>query len=83
MKRSSKVSSKGQVTIPLEIRRRLGLKFGDRVEFIAENGRTIIRPERSAQNPFTKYVGALPAFPSIGEINAWVRSLRGEEDSEE
>jgi antitoxin PrlF len=78
MKRSSKISSKGQVTIPLEIRQRLGLRAGDRVEFVTENGRTIIRPERPAQNPFAKYVGALPAFSSVREINAWVRSLRDE-----
>ena len=29
---SSTISSKGQITIPLEIQRRLGLKEGDRVE---------------------------------------------------
>ena len=83
MKRSSRISSKGQVTVPLEIRRRLGLRSGDRVEFVTENGRTIIRPEQPAQNPFAKYVGALPAFSNVSEINAWVRSLREEEDSEE
>jgi antitoxin PrlF len=83
MKRSSRISSKGQVTVPAEVRQRLGLRSGDRVEFVTENGRTTIRPERPAQNPFTKYVGALPAFSSVREINAWVRSLREEEDSGE
>jgi len=73
MKRSSKISGKGQVTIPLEIHPRLGLRAGDRVEFVTENGRTIIRPESLAQNPFAKYVGALPAFSSVREIDAWVR----------
>jgi len=29
--------------------------------------------------PFEKYVGALPAFSSIPEANAWVRTLRDEE----
>jgi len=37
MKRStSTISSKGQVTVPQEIRKRLGLEPGDRVEFVAE-----------------------------------------------
>jgi AbrB family looped-hinge helix DNA binding protein len=76
---NSTLSSKGQITIPLEIRRRLGLKEGDRVEFVVEGERTIIRPARSPKNPFEKYVGALPAFRSEREMNAWVSSLRDEE----
>jgi antitoxin PrlF len=76
---NSTLSSKGQITIPLEIRRRLGLKEGDRVEFVVEGERTIIRPAQSPKNPFEKYAGALPAFRSEREINAWVSSLRDEE----
>ena len=34
---SSKLSSKGQVTIPIEIRRLLGFKTNDKVAFIIEN----------------------------------------------
>jgi antitoxin PrlF len=67
MPASSKISSKGQVTLPREIRERLGLRTGDRVEFLVDDGRTVIRPARAVENPFTKYVGALPAFSSIGE----------------
>ncbi len=75
----STISSKGQITVPLEIRRRLGLKEGDRVEFVVEGDWTIIRPAHLAENPFEKYAGALPAFQSEREINDWVRSLRDEE----
>jgi len=82
-RQSSRISSKGQVTVPVEVRKRLGLKAGDRVEFVVDNGRTIIRPERAPENPFAKYAGALPAFSSIREINAWVRSLRDEEEADE
>jgi AbrB family looped-hinge helix DNA binding protein len=80
---SSTISSKGQVTVPLEIRRRLGLKEGDRVEFVADGERTIIRPARPAKNPFEEYAGALPVFHSQGEIDAWVRSLRDEEPTDQ
>lgn len=79
---SSTISSKGQVTVPREVRKRLGLKSGDRVEFVLEDGRTIIRPARGRENPFLKYAGAFPAFSSVEEVNAWVRSLRDEEDEE-
>jgi AbrB family looped-hinge helix DNA binding protein len=77
---SSTISSKGQITVPIEIRIRLGLKEGDRVEFVAENGRTIMRPARSPQNPFEKYIGALPAFESKEQVNNWVADLRDDED---
>lgn len=35
----AKVTSKGQVTIPVEIRRKLGLKNGDKVLFMEDSGR--------------------------------------------
>lgn len=79
MTRSSTISSKGQVTVPLEIRHRLGLKEGDRVEFVVEDNRTTIRPARGPENPFLKYVGALPVFSGVREINAWLGNLRDEE----
>jgi AbrB family looped-hinge helix DNA binding protein len=75
----STISSKGQITVPLEIRRRLGLKEGDRVEFVVEGERTIIRPAQPPENPFEKYSGALPAFRSERESSAWISSLRDEE----
>ena len=53
------VTSKGQVTVPKPIRERLGLKQGDRIEFVAESGRTVVRRARKSANPFTKYAGVL------------------------
>lgn len=37
----ARVTSKGQITIPVEIRKRLDLKEGDKVLFIEEDGRII------------------------------------------
>lgn len=37
----ARVTSKGQITIPIEIRRKLNLKEGDKVLFIEEEGRII------------------------------------------
>lgn len=73
---SSTISSKGQLTVPLEIRRRLGLREGDRVEFIADDRQTVIRPARLAENPFEKYRGILPAFENTQQIKRWVAGLR-------
>jgi AbrB family looped-hinge helix DNA binding protein len=81
---TSSISSKGQVTIPLEIRLRLGLKPGDQVEFVTQGKETVIRPARSGDNPFRKYVGIAGDFPGgVGEINAWVRGMRDTDDDSE
>ena len=38
----AKITMRGQITIPAQIRRRLGVRDGDKVIFIEENGRVII-----------------------------------------
>jgi AbrB family looped-hinge helix DNA binding protein len=78
---SSSLSSKGQVTIPLEIRHRLGLVAGDKVEFAIEGDQTVIRPLRSEENPFEKYVGILGSFPGGEEgIKKWVSDMRDDDE---
>ena len=79
---TSTLSSKGQITLPLDVRNRLGLKQGDRVEFVFEEGRTFVRPAQPWGNPFAAYLGSLPAFSSLEEINAFVRDLRNDEAGE-
>lgn len=79
MGRTSSVSSKGQVTIPQEVRTRLGLRAGDRVEFVTEGDQTIIRPARAHTNAFREFFGVLPHFRNLDEVNAWVRDMRDEE----
>ena len=81
---SSVVSTKGQVTVPKRIRTRLGLRVGDRVEFVVQGKDTVIRPARTAENPFEKYIGVLGPFPGgLKGINAWVRSMRDDEEKPE
>ena len=69
---SATVTSKGQVTIPLDVRNQLGLGVGDRIEFILndETGRYEILP---ANRSVTALKGIIrkPAKPvSIEEINS-------------
>jgi len=79
MNPTSTISSKGQITVPIKVRQRLGLKAGDHVEFVFEEGRTVLKPARKESNPFLAYLGALPAFKTKEEINAWIRDLRDDD----
>ena len=38
----ARVTSKGQITIPREIRKKLGLKAGDKVLFVEEDGKITV-----------------------------------------
>ncbi len=38
----AKITSKGQITIPIDIRKKLNLKEGDKVVFIIDNGRVVM-----------------------------------------
>lgn len=54
----AKVTSKGQITIPIDIRKKLGVKEGDKVLFIEEGGRVFLMNSsmealRKAQAAFT------------------------------
>jgi antitoxin PrlF len=83
MRNASVISSKGRVTIPKDIRKRLGLKAGDRVEFVMEGNRTVIRPVRPEVNPFEKYIGILGPLPGGEEgIKAWFDDMRSDKDYE-
>lgn len=72
----SRMSSKGQVTIPQPVRTRMGLRPGDQVDFVEEDGRTVIRRAGPQKNPFQKWIGAFPHFKTREEINEWVREMR-------
>lgn len=47
--RSIKVSAKGQITLPSDIQKEIGIKKGDEILLIRKNGRIILeKPERIA-----------------------------------
>lgn len=78
---SGMVSSKGQITIPLKIRKRLGVHEGDRLDFIIQEGEVILRPARAAASPFAAYAGKLGTFPGgVEEIREWVADLRDDDE---
>jgi antitoxin PrlF len=83
MKKQAKVTSKGQITVPREIRRRLGVRAGDKLEF-EDNGKDVRVKAVRRESVFEKYRGI--GTPGIGKgrkgIQKWLRELRGHEDND-
>ena len=77
------MTSKGQVTIPIEVRRRLGLGKGDRVEFTLEDGAAVLRPLASDHDPFGAYASALGTLADEAAVAGWLRDLRDARDDDE
>jgi AbrB family looped-hinge helix DNA binding protein len=78
----AKVTSKGQITVPVEIRKSLGVKPGDHLRFEQQEGD--VRVMRDAEeNVFEQYRG-IGGFPGMGKgreaIVAYFREMRGHDD---
>lgn len=83
MQREAKITSKGQITVPREVRQALGVKPGDKIVF-EQNGKEVsVRPLRS-KSVFAKYRGiGNPGMPSGREqVVRKVRELRGRASNE-
>jgi AbrB family looped-hinge helix DNA binding protein len=70
-----RVSEKGQVTIPKNVREILGIHPGDEVEFEKENGdiKIIKKVDDKVLDDFVGYLGK-------GKSDKVIRELRGESD---
>ncbi len=79
MEIEAKITSKGQITVPLEVRKELGVKPGDKIRFEKNSDQEItVRPVRK-DSPFEKYRGI--GNPGIGSgreaVIRYVREMRG------
>ena len=78
VKKAARITSKGQITVPHEIRRALGVGPGDKLLFEKDSAGVRVRPVRT-RSPFEKYRGI--GTPGIGRgkkaLVRWVRQLRG------
>ena len=74
---NSKVSEKGQVTIPKPLRDRLGIRPGQVLDFHEEEGR-LVASKILPQDPVESVYGILRLEHSTDEI---LTSLRGEPDA--
>ncbi|MEO8725707.1 MAG: AbrB/MazE/SpoVT family DNA-binding domain-containing protein [Acidobacteriaceae bacterium] len=79
MQKVAKITSKGQITVPNEVRRALGVQPGDSLLFEDCEGDIRVVPMRR-ESRFARYRGI--GNPQIGSgktaIMTWVRELRGE-----
>lgn len=77
MAKTAKITSKGQITVPNEVRRALGVRAGDRLAFEERGGEMRVVPVRS-ESPFARYRGI--GNPQIGSgrkaIVKWLRAIR-------
>jgi AbrB family looped-hinge helix DNA binding protein len=81
MRKQSKITSKGQITVPVAVRRLLGVEAGDRLIFESDSKGVHILPVRG-QTMFAKYAGIGNPGISSGRkaINRWLRETRGHDD---
>ncbi len=78
MQKQAKITSKGQVTLPQEVRRLMGVGSGDRLIFESDAEGVRVRPLK-AKSPFAKYRGIGNPGIASGKraINRWLRTTRG------
>ena len=83
MELKAKVTSKGQLTIPKEVRRVLGVREGDSLLFeVDEDDEQVrVRVERKRVS-FADYEGAWREGKgmSLAEVDEYMRELRGYDD---
>lgn len=75
------ITSKGQITLPKEVRDRLSVKPGDTVEFIEEGGRTWVKPRtlRALDLAGVLHRPGMKAV-SIEEMDDAIAEMLGEDD---
>ena len=69
----TRVSEKGQVTIPKKLRDQLGIRVGNELDFEAEHGR-LVAVKVIEQDPFDAVWGTLKLDVSVDEL---IEEMRG------
>ncbi len=84
MRVTAKMTSKGQITVPIEVRRKFGLKTGDRLTFVEKDDDLCVVRERG-ESRFAKFEGI--GNPGIGSgreaILRYFRELRGHDGDDD
>jgi AbrB family looped-hinge helix DNA binding protein len=78
VKKQARITSKGQITVPHEIRRAMGVSPGDKLLFEKDGNGVRVRPVRT-KSPFEKYrgIGSPGIRPGKKAVVRWVRERRG------
>ena len=79
LQKEAKITSKGRITVPRDVRRALGVQAGDRLVFESVGQEVRVRALKT-KSSFSKYRGI--GNPGIGSgrknISLWLRGLRGQ-----
>ena len=68
------MTSKGQITIPIELRKALGLETGDKIDFFeVETGRFVIKPRTASIRDLEGCIPKLDHIVTIEEMNQAIR----------
>ncbi|MCF6322501.1 MAG: AbrB/MazE/SpoVT family DNA-binding domain-containing protein [Rhizobiaceae bacterium] len=78
----SKITSKGQITVPKAVRKRLNLKAGDSVEFVEVNGEFIFKPRNLRAGDLAGILGPPPSGETltIDQMNEAIGQAASEDD---
>ena len=75
---TSTLTSKGQTTIPKDVRKRLNLHPGDRLEFVIdEDGRVLLLPASVDASELAGMLKRPPKAVTIAEMNQVIRQRGG------
>ena len=79
MQKQARITSKGQITVPRDVRRALGVRAGDSLLFESDSSGVRLRRVR-ARSRFEKYRGiGNPRIPSGRKaLRRWFREMRGQ-----
>lgn len=72
----STISAKGQITVPVEVRNRLGLVPGTPVEFVVRKGEAVLRKGLKSRHPVDQVFGVLKLDRPVDELLDEMRGPR-------
>jgi len=61
----AKLSTKGQIVLPVQIRRKLGLRTGDPLDIQVEGGRIVLTPRRARSRKVIIVVDPVTGLPVL------------------
>jgi AbrB family looped-hinge helix DNA binding protein len=70
----SRISSKGQVTVPVEVRNQLGLATGTEIEFVVRGGEAVLRKGGGDSDPVDRVYGRLKLGVRVDDL---IDAMRG------
>jgi AbrB family looped-hinge helix DNA binding protein len=76
------ITSKGQTTVPKEVRDRLGLAQGARIEWVVEGDRAIVKPRKLRAMDLAGILGPPPSGKSLSieEMDEAIMEAVAEDD---